>query len=257
MNSYANPEHEQAVREIIRREAPEIEITISSDVLAEMREYERTSTTVINAYLMPVVRQYVGSLDRTLRKQGFHAPLLLMQSNGGAMTAELGCEQPMHIIKSGPAAGVVAAHKLAQRIGVDNAVTLDIGGTTAKASLIESGQLTYSDEYDVGGGFSRGGQLARGGGYVLRAPTLDISEIGAGGGSIVWIDGGGALHVGPKSAGASPGPVCYGQGGKEPTLTDACVVLGYLGDGGLAGGAVQLDRQAAEAALREQDRGSR
>lgn len=251
LNSYANPTHEQSVRDIIGREAPEIEITISSDVLAEMREYERTSTTVINAYLMPVVRQYVGSLDRTLRARGFHAPLLLMQSNGGVMTAELGCEQPMHIIESGPAAGVVAAHKLAQRIGIDNAVTLDIGGTTAKASLIEAGQLTYSDEYDVGGGFSRGGQLARGGGYVLRAPTLDISEIGAGGGSIVWIDSGGALHVGPKSAGASPGPVCYGNGGLEPTLTDACVVLGYLGDGGLAGGAVQLDRKAAETALSE------
>jgi N-methylhydantoinase A len=251
LNSYANPAHERAVRDIIRREAPSLEITISSDVLAEMREYERTSTTVINAYLMPVVRRYVGSLDRTLRQQGFRVPLLLMQSNGGAMTAELGCEQPMHIIESGPAAGVVASHKLAKRIGVDNAVTLDIGGTTAKASLIEKGELTYSDEYDVGGGFSRGGQLARGGGYVLRAPTLDISEIGAGGGSIVWIDSGGALQVGPKSAGASPGPVCYGRGGTEPTLTDACLVLGYLGADGLAGGAVQLDRKAAEAALKQ------
>jgi N-methylhydantoinase A len=251
LNSYANPAHELAVRDIVRREAPDIEITISSDVLAEMREYERTSTTVINAYLMPVVRQYIGSLDRTLRQQGFKVPLLLMQSNGGAMTTELGCEQPMHIIESGPAAGVVASHKLAQRVGIANAVTLDIGGTTAKASLIEGGELTYSDEYDVGGGFSRGGQLARGGGYVLRAPTLDISEIGAGGGSIVWIDSGGALHVGPESAGAAPGPVCYGQGGTKPTLTDACIVLGYLGNGGLAGGAVQLDRGAAETVLRE------
>jgi N-methylhydantoinase A len=251
LNSYANPAHERAVRDIIRREASDIEITISSDVLPEMREYERTSTSVINAYLMPVVRQYIGSLGRTLRQQGFRAPLLLMQSNGGAMTAELGCEQPMRIIESGPAAGVVASHKLAQRMGIDNAVTLDIGGTTAKASLIEGGELTYSDEYDVGGGFSRGGQLARGGGYVLRAPTLDISEIGAGGGSIVWIDGGGALQVGPKSAGAYPGPICYGRGGTEPTLTDACVVLGYLGSEGLAGGAVQLDRQAAETVLQQ------
>ena len=252
LNSYANPAHERAVREIIRRQAPNMEVTISSEVLAEMREYERTSTSVINAYLMPVVRRYVASLERTLRTQGFKAPLLLMQSNGGAMTAELGCEQPMHIIESGPAAGVVASYKLARRIGVDNAVTLDIGGTTAKASLIEQGELTYADEYDVGGGFSRGGQLQRGGGYVLRAPTLDISEIGAGGGSIVWIDSGGALQVGPKSAGASPGPVCYGRGGTEPTLTDACLVLGYLGSDGLAGGAVRLDRDAAEATLRRQ-----
>ncbi|MGA8962240.1 MAG: hydantoinase/oxoprolinase family protein, partial [Pseudolabrys sp.] len=242
LNSYANPAHERAVCEIIRRLAPNMEVTISSEVLAEMREYERTSTSVINAYLMPVVRRYVASLERTLCTQGFKAPLLLMQSNGGAMTAELGCEQPMHIIESGPAAGVVASYKLARRIGIDNAVTLDIGGTTAKTSLIEQGKLTYADEYDVGGGFSRGGQLQRGGGYVLRAPTLDISEIGAGGGSIVWIDSGGALQVGPKSAGASPGPVCYGHGGTEPTLTDACLVLGYLGSDGLAGGAVRLDR---------------
>ena len=252
LNSYANPAHERAVCEIIRRLAPNMEVTISSEVLAEMREYERTSTSVINAYLMPVVRRYVASLERTLCTQGFKAPLLLMQSNGGAMTAELGCEQPMHIIESGPAAGVVASYKLARRIGIDNAVTLDIGGTTAKASLIEQGELTYADEYDVGGGFSRGGQLQRGGGYVLRAPTLDISEIGAGGGSIVWIDSGGALQVGPKSAGASPGPVCYGHGGTEPTLTDACLVLGYLGSDGLAGGAVRLDRDAAETALRLQ-----
>jgi N-methylhydantoinase A len=251
INSYANPAHERAVREIIHAIAPEIAVTISSDVLAEMREYERTSTSVINAYLMPVVRRYVGALDRTLRQRGFRVPLLLMQSNGGAMTAELGCEQPMHIIESGPAAGVVAAHKLAGRLGIDNAVTLDIGGTTAKASLIEKGELTYADEYDVGGGFSRGGQLARGGGYVLRAPTLDISEIGAGGGSIVWIDSGGAIQVGPKSAGAEPGPVCYGRGGTEPTLTDACLALGYLGEEGLAGGTVPLERQAAETTLRD------
>jgi N-methylhydantoinase A len=251
LNSYANPAHERAVRDIIRRVAPDLQVTISSDVLAEMREYERTSTTVINAYLMPVVRRYVEALSNALRRQGFQVPLLLMQSNGGAMTAELGCEQPMHIIESGPAAGVIAAHKLAPRLGIDNAVTLDIGGTTAKASLIEKGELSYAEEYDVGGGFSRGGQLQRGGGYVLRAPTLDISEIGAGGGSIVWIDRGGALQVGPKSSGADPGPVCYGRGGTEPTLTDACLALGYLGEDGLAGGAVRLDRKAAEAALQQ------
>ena len=175
-----------------------MEVTISSDVLAEMREYERTSTSVINAYLMPVVRRYVASLERTLRTQDFKAPVLLMQSNGGAMTAELGCEQPMHIIESGPAAGVVAAHKLTRRLGIHDAVTLDIGGTTAKASLIEKGELTYADEYDVGGGISRAGQLQRGGGYVLRAPTLDISEIGAGGGSIVWIDSGGDCRSGRR-----------------------------------------------------------
>ncbi len=249
LNAYANPAHERAVRDVLMRELPGVAITLSSDVLAEMREYERTSTTVINAYLMPVVRRYVRSLDQALKDRGFSAPLLLMQSNGGAMTGEVGCEQPMHIIESGPAAGVVASHRLARQIGISNAVTLDIGGTTAKASLIEGGALTFCSEYDVGGGFSRGGRLAKGGGYVLRAPTLDISEIGAGGGSIVWIDSGGALHVGPQSAGALPGPICYGQGGTEPTLTDACLALGLLGEEGLAGGSVQLDRPAADAAL--------
>ena len=146
-----------------------------------------------------------------------------MQSNGGIMTGELACETPIHVIESGPAAGVIAAHRLAQQAGIANAVTLDIGGTTAKASLIEAGAVTYAAEYEVGAGFTRSGRFARGGGYALRSPTIDIAEIGAGGGSIVWIDAGGALHVGPRSAGAKPGPACYGQGGIEPTLTDACL----------------------------------
>jgi len=176
-------------------------------------------------------------------------PLLLMQSNGGTMSAELACETPMHVVESGPAAGVIAAHHLARDAGITNAVALDIGGTTAKASLIEDGKVTYAKEYEVGAGFTRAGRMSRGGGYVLRAPTIDIAEIGAGGGSIVWIDGGGALRVGPRSAGASPGPVCYGLGGTEPTLTDACAVLGYLDPQGLAGGEVPLDLPSSRTAL--------
>jgi N-methylhydantoinase A len=215
-----------------------------------MREYARTSTTVINAYVMPVMKRYVASLEGGLRGAGFKVPLLLMQSNGGTMSAELACETPMHVVESGPAAGVIAAHHLAGKAGIRNAVALDIGGTTAKASLIEDGQVTYAKEYEVGAGFTRAGRMSRGGGYVLRAPTIDIAEIGAGGGSIVWIDAGGALRVGPKSAGASPGPVCYGLGGTEPTLTDACAVLGYLDPQGLAGGEVPLDPEKARTALR-------
>lgn len=251
LNAYANPDHERAVRDILAREAPELYVTLSSDVLPEMREYERTSTAVINAYVMPVMQRYVASLEQGLRATGFSAPLLLMQSNGGTMSAELACEAPMHVIESGPAAGVVAAHHLARAAGISNAVALDIGGTTAKASLIEDGKLTYANEYEVGAGFTRAGGMTRGGGYALRAPTIDISEIGAGGGSIVWLDPGGALHVGPRSAGASPGPVCYGLGGSEPTLTDACLILGYLDPAGLAGGDVPLDAAAAERVLGE------
>ncbi|HYL89933.1 MAG TPA: hydantoinase/oxoprolinase family protein [Burkholderiales bacterium] len=250
INAYTNPAHEQAVREVLREAAPGVHVTLSSDVLPEMREYERTSTTVINAYVMPVMRRYVESLEGGLRGAGFKVPLMLMQSNGGTMSAELACETPMHVVESGPAAGVIAAHHLAHKAGIKDAVALDIGGTTAKASLIEGGQVTYAKEYEVGAGFTRAGRMSRGGGYVLRAPTIDIAEIGAGGGSIVWIDGGGALRVGPRSAGASPGPVCYGLGGTEPTLTDACAVLGYLDPQGLAGGEVPLDLDSSLEALR-------
>ena len=249
INAYANPAHEQQVREVLREVAPDMHVTLSSDVLPEMREYERTSTAVINAYVMPVMKRYVASLEGGLRGAGFKVPLLLMQSNGGTMSAELACETPMHVVESGPAAGVIAAHHLARKAGINNAVALDIGGTTAKASLIEDGQVTYAKEYEVGAGFTRAGRMSRGGGYVLRAPTIDIAEIGAGGGSIVWIDGGGALRVGPRSAGASPGPVCYGLGGTEPTLTDACAVLGYLDPQGLAGGEVPLDLDSSLSAL--------
>ncbi|HXU41173.1 MAG TPA: hydantoinase/oxoprolinase family protein [Burkholderiales bacterium] len=251
INAYANPAHEQAVRAVLREAAPDMHVTLSSDVLPEMREYERTSTTVINAYVMPVMKRYVESLEGGLRSAGFKVPLLLMQSNGGTMSAELACETPMHVVESGPAAGVIAAHHLAREAGVANAVALDIGGTTAKASLIEDGKVTYAKEYEVGAGFTRAGRMSRGGGYVLRAPTIDIAEIGAGGGSIVWIDGGGALRVGPRSAGASPGPVCYGLGGSEPTLTDACAVLGYLDPQGLAGGEVPLDLPSSRKSLEE------
>ncbi len=249
INAYANPSHEKTVQDIVRREAPQLDVCISSDILREMREYERTSTTVINAYIKPVMKRYVAALDQGLAKKGFRAPLLMMQSNGGAMSAAMACDKPVHIIESGPAAGVVAALRLARDTGFNNCIALDIGGTTAKASLIEDGCASYAAEYEVGGGFSRSGKLAKGGGYPLRAPTLDISEIGAGGGSIVWIDNGGALQVGPRSAGARPGPVCYSAGGVEPTLTDACLILGYLDPLGLAGGAVPLDVEAAKQSI--------
>jgi N-methylhydantoinase A len=226
-------------------------VTCSVDILPEIREYERTSTTVINSYVGPVVKQYLQALLRDLGAAEFHAPLLVMQSNGAIMTAELAIERPAHIIESGPAAGVTAAAQLSQRAGYPNIITFDMGGTTAKASIVEDGALSRTSEYEVGGGINLSSLLVKGGGYALKLPLIDISEIGAGGGSIVWIDPGGMLQIGPQSAGAVPGPVCYNTGGTEPTVTDANVVLGYLNPEYLAGGRVRLDATTAAAVLEE------
>ncbi|MBV9750364.1 MAG: hydantoinase/oxoprolinase family protein, partial [Acetobacteraceae bacterium] len=196
LNSYANPEHEQEAARIVREHAPALDLSLSSSILPEMREYERTSTAVINAYITPVMRRYVAALTAGLQRESATAPLLLMQSNGALMGGAVACELPIHVIESGPAAGVVAAQHVAAESGAPNALTLDIGGTTAKASLIEGGKLTYAAEYEVGAGLTRSGGQGGGGGYILRSPTVDIAEIGAGGGSIVWVDEGGALRVG-------------------------------------------------------------
>jgi N-methylhydantoinase A len=250
LHAYANPMHEQAVEALIREIAPQLSVSISSRVLPEIKEYERTSTTVINAYVRPVIERYLAALEAHLRELTIGAPLLIMQSNGGLMPAGVAREVPIHIIESGPAAGVTGALEVSRRLGLPNVITLDIGGTTAKTSLIEGGQLTRSSEYEVGGGMSVGHRLLKGGGYLLRVPAVDIAEVGAGGGSIAWIDKGGSLQVGPQSAGAAPGPACYDRGGEEPTLTDANVVLGYLNPHALAGGTLRLEagraRQAVE-----------
>src|SRR5207244_10685343 len=172
-------------------------------------------------------------------------PLLIMQSNGGLMTDAAAATMPMHIIESGPAAGVVGAQALARRIGLGKLITFDMGGTTAKASIVEDGEVTRATEYQVGGGIMHGSRLLTGAGYLLRVPAIDLAEVGAGGGSLVWIDPGGALRVGPQSAGASPGPLCYDLGGLEPTVTDANVILGFLNPRELAGGAVRLNAARA------------
>ncbi|HEX2171749.1 MAG TPA: hydantoinase/oxoprolinase family protein [Dehalococcoidia bacterium] len=252
INSYANPAHEQAIGRLARDRFPHLEVSLSSDVLPEIREYERTSTTVINAYLTPVARTYLQGLADDLRRTGVRAPLLIMQSNGGVMPAAAAQTRPIHIVESGPAAGVIAAGALAGTIGRPNVLTFDMGGTTAKASIIEDGQISQTPEYEVGGGISVSSRLIKGGGYVLRAPVIDIAEVGAGGGSIVWIDRGGSLQIGPRSAGAQPGPVCYGAGATEPTVSDANLALGYLNPEYLAGGALPLDAEAARRALTEQ-----
>ena len=249
LHAYANPAHERLLKEVIEQLAPDLPCAISSEVLPEIKEYERTSTTTIDAYVKPVVRRYLRSLERHLDRTGVRAPLLLMQSNGGLMSARAAAESPVHIVESGPAAGVVGAQALAAAIGLDRIITLDMGGTTAKAALVEDGEVTRAAEYQVGGGIMVGSRLLTGAGYTLKVPAIDLAEVGAGGGSIIRVDAGGAIRVGPESAGATPGPVCYDQGGLEPTITDANLVLGYLNPDQLAGGEVTLNPARARAVL--------
>src|SRR5262245_28587328 len=245
LHSYANPVHERLIKEIIKRRAPDLPCCISFEVLPEIKEYERTSTTVINTYVMPIVARYLATLRAELEGLAIAAPLLLMQSNGGLTTADAAMKTPMHIIESGPAAGVIGAQALAQALTLPNVITFDMGGTTAKASIVEGGEVGRSLEYQVGGGIMLGSRLLTGAGYLLKVPAIDLAEVGAGGGSIVWIDAGGSLQVGPRSAGASPGPLCYDLGGTEPTITDANVILGYINPAYLVGGALPLNADKA------------
>ena len=249
LHSYANPAHEQAVAERVRAALPQIAISVSNEILPEIKEYPRTSTTVINAYVQPIVRAYITALDARLRALGIEAPLQLMQSNGGLASAGFAAAQPAHIIESGPAAGVVGGAALAKRLAEPRLITFDMGGTTAKAGLVEHGEVLRTDAIEVGGGVMAGSRLLVGAGYMLKLPAIDLAEVGAGGGSICRLDAGGAPKVGPESAGADPGPVCYGRGGTEPTITDCNLVLGYLDAGGLVGGALALDADAARAAV--------
>ena len=249
LHSYANPEHEHAVAARVRTALPDVAISISSDILPEIKEYPRTSTTVINAYVQPVVRAYITSLDAHLRAMGIHGGLRLMQSNGGLASAEFAAIAPAHIIESGPAAGVVGGAALARRLDEAKLITFDMGGTTAKAGLVEDGDVLRSEAIEVGGGVMVGSRLLVGGGYLLKLPAIDLAEVGAGGGSICRLDAAGAPKVGPDSAGADPGPVCYGRGGTQPTITDCNLVLGYLDPAGLVGGALRVDAEAAHTAI--------
>ena len=251
IHSYANPEHELMIKEIIGKKAPGLPFCISFEVLPEIKEYERTSTTTINAYIMPIVASYLASLRKKLDDAGVTVPLLLMQSNGGLTTADEAARLPMNIIESGPAAGVIGAQALARAGGLPNIVTFDMGGTTAKASLVENGEVTRSIEYQVGGGIMMGSRLLTGAGYMLKVPAIDLAEVGAGGGSIVWIDAGGSLQIGPQSAGADPGPVCYDTGGTKPTVTDANVLLGYINPNYLVGGELKLNASKARAVFED------
>ncbi len=249
INSFANPVHEAMLKEIIARKARRLPRSISFEVLPEMKEYERTSTTVINAYVAPIVATYLRAMRKGLDDAGIPARLLLMQSNGGLTTDAAAGERPMNIIESGPAGGVVGAQALARAKGLKKIITFDMGGTTAKASMVEDGEIARAQEYAVGAGIMIGSRLLTGAGYTLKVPAIDLAEVGAGGGSHVWIDAGGALQAGPESAGAFPGPVCYNLGGETPTITDANVLLGYINPRHLIGGALKLNAERARASF--------
>ena len=249
LHSYANPAHEQYIAQVLRERAPGVILTLSSDLLPEMKEYERTSTTVINSYVRPVVERYLTLLTQGLEAMGITVPLSVMQSNGGLATSGIAMERPVYCIESGPAAGVVGAFHLGRRLNLPNLMTLDMGGTTAKASIIENGEMLQAPEYEVGGGISVGHRLLRGSGHILRVPAIDLAEVGAGGGSIATVDRSGSLRVGPQSAGAFPGPACYRLGGQDATVTDADVLLGYLNPQHLLAGDFPIDAELARRAI--------
>ena len=251
INSFTNPAHELMLKEVAQRKAAHIPLSISFEVLPEIKEYERTSTTTINAYVMPIVATYLRALRAGLDAVSIPARLLLMQSNGGLTTDRAAVAKPMNIVESGPAGGVVGAQAVARSKKLDRIITFDMGGTTAKASMVEYGEVTRAQEYAVGAGIMIGSRLLTGAGYTLKVPAIDLAEVGAGGGSHVWIDSGGALQIGPESAGAMPGPVCYDQGGDVPTVTDANVLLGYINPHHLVGGARTLNADKARTLFAE------
>jgi N-methylhydantoinase A len=243
LHSYANPSHEKRVAAILQEEAPDLMVSISSEVSPLYREFERTSTTVMNAYVMPGVATYVEALDRQLRDLGMKAPMLIMQSNGGVATAETVKRFPIRIIESGPAAGVLTAARFAPAAGTDNLISFDMGGTTAKLCLVENGKPMLTSQFEVDMT-----HLKKGSGLPVSIPAVDLIEIGSGGGSIAKVELG-AIAVGPESAGSVPGPACYGRGGTLPTVTDADLVLGYLDPGYFLGGEMKLDTEAALTAI--------
>ncbi len=250
LHSYANPRHEKIAARLVREELPDIHLSVSSDLLPEFREYERTSTTVVNAVLQPLVSRYLNRLEDGLRELGLGAPLFVMQSNSGTILSGSASMEPARIIESGPVAGAVATRRYGKLGGTGQIISLDVGGTTSKAAVWSSDMFEVTTDYEVGGRM-HGVRRLEGSGYPVRFPYVDLVEVGTGGGSLAWVDGAGVLHVGPESAGASPGPACYGRGGTRPTVTDANLVLGRLNPEYLLGGDLKLDGKLAEKALRD------
>jgi N-methylhydantoinase A len=239
LNAFANGAHEQQVAARLRQRLPGIAITASGDVSPRYREYERTSTTVANAYVQPPVGRYVEQLQGVLARLGLHAGLSIMQSNGGLVSPEMACSHPVRIIESGPAAGVLMCAEVGRELGLDRVLTFDMGGTTAKLGAIDDGRPSISPTFEVDMV-----RFLKGSGLPLNIASIELLEIGAGGGSIAGVEMG-LVKVGPQSAGSDPGPMCYGRGGTRPTVTDANVVLGYIDPGRFNGGAIRLDGDAA------------
>jgi N-methylhydantoinase A len=242
LHSYLNPEHERAAGEIVRKALPAAYVSLSHEILREYREFERMSTTVVNAYIGPKVGGYVKSLKSSLAEIGFHGDLTIMQSNGGVMTPEVATGRPVTMMESGPVGGIIASARVGHALGFPNVISFDMGGTTAKTSLIRDGEPAMAPGYYVGGYSS---------GHPVMVPVIDVVEVGAGGGSIAWIDDVGALKIGPQSAGAEPGPICYRRGGTEPTITDANLVLARLDPDDFLGGEMVLDAKAAARGIRQ------
>jgi N-methylhydantoinase A/oxoprolinase/acetone carboxylase beta subunit len=245
LHSYRNPDHERAVGAMLEREFEGLPYSLSSEVVAEFREYERSSTTVANAYVQPLVSHYLDRLEQHLRDQGYRGKLYIMLSSGGITTVDTAARFPVRLVESGPAAGALAAGFYGTMIDERHLVSFDMGGTTAKVCLVDDGRPTRTKAFEV----ARVHRFMKGSGLPVRSPVIDMIEVGAGGGSIATIDELGLLKVGPRSAGSDPGPACYGLGGTEPTVTDANLVLGYLDPAFFAGGSMTLDVQSARAAL--------
>jgi N-methylhydantoinase A/acetone carboxylase, beta subunit len=238
LHSYANPVHEEAIAQVMKDIYPEAFVTYSSRVLPEYREFERMSTVAVNAFVMPNVGRYIAKLQNALKESGVGSELYVMQSNGGVISATVAMEHSARTITSGPAGGVLAGVRVSKMTGIGNIITLDMGGTSTDVSLIEKGKPRYTTETEIDG-------------HPIKLPMIDITTIGAGGGSIAWIDSGGALRVGPESAGAFPGPACYMRGGVRPTVTDANIVLGRLNPGKILGGEMEVSRDLAYKAIKE------
>lgn len=246
LHSYANPAHEQRAAEILREVAPALPVTLSCEISPVYREYERGSTTTLNAYVVPPVRRYVERLDDGLRERGYLGQLLIMQSNGGIATSEIVKKFPIRIVESGPAAGVLTAARYTKAAGSANIMSFDMGGTTAKVCMIENGQPFLTGQFEVDMV-----NLKPNSGLPIDIPAVDLVEIGSGGGSIARVEMG-SIKVGPESASSVPGPLCYGRGGKRPTVTDADLILGYINPDYFLGGKMSLDRDAASKGIQEQ-----
>jgi N-methylhydantoinase A len=247
LHSFTNPDHERRVGEAVARRLPQVAVSLSSDVSPEMREYERFSTACANAYLQPLIGSYLGKLARELEQSGFRCPMLLMTSGGGITTTETAIRFPVRLVESGPAGGAIFAACIASQHGLDHVVSFDMGGTTAKISFIDRGRPQTARAFEV----ARVYRFTKGSGLPLRIPVIEMVEIGAGGGSIAAIDSIGRIAVGPQSAGSEPGPVCYGRGGSEPTVTDADLVLGRIDPATFSGGKMRLEASAAQRSVAE------